>query len=642
MQIHKGFALTVAAAAVAGLGCSEALTPTPEEPTVLTLPELIVSDAVAASGMIGAASLAVAGGADQTFVSLPPGPLPGVVSVRIRNLAGGTTTPAIPVIDGGFDPVPVAAVAGDELELTFTDVEGAVSVAHATVPARRPPTVVRTNPPRGRPDVVFSISIRPTVVFSEPIDPETLAGGVRLLTGGTEVNASVGLLPDQPWIAELVPASELEPGTTYELQIATDIRDLDGDALAEPVTVTFTTEGEPRPGTALSGTYPRVSPWTYHGTSRFVLREDGRFTLEFRNVRDRATWRYEDMTYGGTYFATESGIRLDFEASPSWQATATLRGDSLIVRYDPAMHSEPLPAYIDFEDGVYLQPGDGESPPPGLTGRIAFVRDHDGSPHVHVANADGSGVVRITEGRSPSWSPDGRRIAFARWETNDQGAVLSQSIYLMDADGSNETRLTEGGSPAWSPSGTRIAFVSAEGLSVIGVDGSGAELLIRHDYYWERDQGVRHPAWSPDESRIGFTLYPYPGDVLAKLTIIMNADGSDPTPHIFRDGSAGDFAPAWSPNGAEIVLGSHGYGIVVMGLTEPRVPRSLYQASSVSRRFDSQPVWYRDGRWIVFDEAHWYAQELRWESDLYVVDRNGGFPRLLIPDARAPSWGPAP
>jgi hypothetical protein len=641
MQIQKGFALIVAAA-VAGLGCSEGLTPPPEEPSVLTLPELIVSDAVAASAIIGAESLAVAGGADQTFVSLPPGTLPGVVSVRIRIMAGGTTTPAIPVIDGGFDPVPVAAVAGDELELTFTDVEGAVSVAHATVPDRRPPTVVRTHPPRGRPDVVFSISIRPMVVFSEPIDPETLAAGVRLLTGGTEVNASVALLPDELWIAELVPASELEPGTTYELQIATEIRDLDGDTLAEPVTVTFTTEGELRPGMALSGTYPRVSPWTYHGTSRFVLREDGRFTLEFRNVRDRATWSVGDVTYGGTYSATESGIRLDFEASPSWQATATLRGDSLIVRYNLAMHGASLPAYIDFEDGVYLQPGDGEPPPPGLTGRIAFVRDHDGSPHVHVANADGSGVVRITEGRSPSWSPDGRRIAFVRWETNDQGAVLSQSIYLMDADGSNETRLTEGRSPAWSPSGTRIAFVSSEGLSVMGVDGSGAEFLIRHDFRWGGDQGVDHPAWSPDESRIAFTLYADLDDIFSEQIYLMNADGSDPTPIYFRHGTAGDFAPAWSPNGAEIVLGSYGYGIVVMGLTEPTIPRSLYQGSSVSRRFDSQPVWYRDGRWILFDEAYWHPQELRWESDLYVLDRNGGFPRLLIPDARAPSWGPAP
>ena len=243
--MKRPYKALVAAAVLAAFACSEELTVPSAEPAVLHLPQLLVSNTVVSSAVAGAggsvSSAAVAGGADVTYVSLPPGTLPEMVSVRIRNSDTGEATPSIPMAEGGFDPVAVAASEGHELEFTFTDGEGAVSVAHATVPDRRPPVVVRTNPPRGRTDVV--LSILPVVVFSEPIDPETLAAGARLLgPTGAEVEALVRLRPNEPWTAELVPASALEPEATYELVVSTEVRDLDGDALAEPVTVTFTTE----------------------------------------------------------------------------------------------------------------------------------------------------------------------------------------------------------------------------------------------------------------------------------------------------------------------------------------------------------------------------------------------------------------
>ena len=242
--MKRPYKALVAVAALAAFACSEELTVPSAEPAVINLPQLLVSNAVVASAVAGAggsvSSATVAGGTDVTFVSLPPGTLPEMVSVRIRNTDTGEATPSIPVVEGGFDPVPVAASEGHELELTFTDREGAVSVAHATTPDRRPPVVVRTNPPRGRTDVV--LSILPTVVFSEPIDRETLAAGVRLLgPTGAEVEATVRLLPNEPWTAELVPASALEPETTYELVVATEVRDLDGDALEEEVRIDFRT-----------------------------------------------------------------------------------------------------------------------------------------------------------------------------------------------------------------------------------------------------------------------------------------------------------------------------------------------------------------------------------------------------------------
>src|SRR5262249_40715658 len=107
----------------------------------------------------------------------------------------------------------------------------------------------------------------------------------------------------------------------------------------------------------------------------------------------------------------------------------------------------------------------GASPPPlVLTGRIAF----DDFADVYVANADGSGLVRLTSDPGPEfdpdWSPDGTKIAY---RDSTRGINGDDEVFVMDADGSHKTNLTNNPAndwgPAWSPDGTRIAFNSARG-----------------------------------------------------------------------------------------------------------------------------------------------------------------------------------
>jgi len=69
-------------------------------------------------------------------------------------------------------------------------------------------------------------------------------------------------------------------------------------------------------------------------------------------------------------------------------------------------------------------------------------------------NADGSGQqmlarysVRLTFAfTEPSWSPDGRKIAF--WKGD---RALNKEIYIIDADGSGQQRLTRNPAPDISP-----------------------------------------------------------------------------------------------------------------------------------------------------------------------------------------------
>ena len=69
---------------------------------------------------------------------------------------------------------------------------------------------------------------------------------------------------------------------------------------------------------------------------------------------------------------------------------------------------------------------------------------------------------RLQRGGSPSFSPDGTRVAVAR-----DGYVWLVRV----ADGS-ERRLVQGGSPAWSPDGRQIAYIAAGGaVEIVAVQG---------------------------------------------------------------------------------------------------------------------------------------------------------------------------
>jgi WD40 repeat protein len=158
--------------------------------------------------------------------------------------------------------------------------------------------------------------------------------------------------------------------------------------------------------------------------------------------------------------------------------------------------------------------------------RVVFGR-------IFVMNADGSGLVVLTNGITPAWSPDGR-IAFA----------YNGDIKVMNADGSGLIGVTNDSatfdvSPAWSPDGKKIAFVRGGGgtydLYVMNADGTGVTQLT-HDQATEG-----RPAWSSDATRIA---YASDKDGDSEIYVI-NADGSGMIQLTFN--SVFDGWPAWAP-----------------------------------------------------------------------------------------------
>jgi TolB protein len=116
------------------------------------------------------------------------------------------------------------------------------------------------------------------------------------------------------------------------------------------------------------------------------------------------------------------------------------------------------------------------APAPGHD-RIAFTRYRpDGSADVMTKDAQtNSHLHQLTNNNrvdiSPSWSPDGSRLAF----THVLGPQMTGRIWTMNPTGSGKTAITSNpdgsfyGTPVWSPDMTRIAYIRWNGNQPLDV-----------------------------------------------------------------------------------------------------------------------------------------------------------------------------
>jgi len=182
--------------------------------------------------------------------------------------------------------------------------------------------------------------------------------------------------------------------------------------------------------------------------------------------------------------------------------------------------------------------------------RLAFRHLDASGSSVYLVNADGTGQKRLTAGTSdwsPAWSPDGARIAYSTLRDNQQELVT------VAPDGNLATVLTPGQEaeyPAWSPDGSRIAFASARGnnydIWVMNADGSARRNLTRNPAY------DMYPAWSPDGRKIAFgsdRTRPRPSDFVEQDVFVMNANGSN-VRNVTGTRRVAEGFPSWRADGS--------------------------------------------------------------------------------------------
>ncbi len=469
--------------------------PTGTTPPPLTGPDpFVVSNPVSVGSMGGNLMQAGASSDQVAFVSLPSGTWRGEFAVILRVLRTGAVVAAA-LIDGGLDPVAIPAVVGDTIALTLTGSAGASWLYLFTIPPRRPPVIVRTNPGKNKRDVPLNSRIE--VVISEPILSASLTPeNFELRTGGTPVAGQLSFANPEQTIVTFTPAEELAGATDYELVLRPGIRDLEGTPLGAGASIPFTT--------VQTRASPEFAGLAFVRDSQIhVIRADGAL------------------------------VRLTNTGPGVWNLDPTWSPDGQRLAFASNRAGRKIGAFADTSD-IYVMNADGSNvvrrtsggynvdpawSPDGRT--IAFTTLEQGSAGIAVIDAAGAQGPMVLLDRpgydaQPSWSPDGQRITFTSdWRAYD----FVYDLYVMNADGSDVRELLVGPflsadgpqfyyQSAWSPDGQQIAVQvcdngwiicgSLSGIAVLNADGSGLRWLVK-------DALQASPTWSPDGRTVVFS-----------------------------------------------------------------------------------------------------------------------------------------
>lgn len=124
---------------------------------------------------------------------------------------------------------------------------------------------------------------------------------------------------------------------------------------------------------------------------------------------------------------------------------------------------------------------------------------------LELADADGHRPLSILDSAepilSPSWSPDGRKVAYVSFESG-RPAIYSQNITTRERQKLTSFRGLNG-APAWSPDGARMALtLSRDGNPEIYIMDIASRALTRVTNHYAIDT---EPRWLPDGSGLIFT-----------------------------------------------------------------------------------------------------------------------------------------
>jgi TolB protein len=214
-------------------------------------------------------------------------------------------------------------------------------------------------------------------------------------------------------------------------------------------------------------------------------------------------------------------------------------------------------------------------------GRLAYVSFEGRKPSVYIQNVatgERSLLVRAPGNQSaPTWSPDGSRLVYA---SSQAGGT---QLFIANADGSNVRRLTNSGAidtaANWAPDG-RIYFMSDRGGSPqiyrMSPEGGGAERVTFEGSY------NANPRVAADGKTMVFVKREGSREMLAVL------DFASKQVQVLTQGPV-DESPSFAPNGKMIAYASvyNGRGVLATVSADGRVKQRLGSSNTDVR----EPAW---------------------------------------------------
>lgn len=181
--------------------------------------------------------------------------------------------------------------------------------------------------------------------------------------------------------------------------------------------------------------------------------------------------------------------------------------------------------------------GEPKTPKPIVIRRLQFMQDgvgylRDIRDHVYVFDLATRKSAQVTAGpyddREPTWSPDGKWIAFTSNRTEEPDANPNTDVFVVSAQGGELRRLTTtpgaDGSPAFSPDGRSIAYLAGcdpkdlwygtNNLALVPFEGGAPRVLTA-----KLDRNVGRPRFSPDGRSIYFLLEDGGNSALARVPV---------------------------------------------------------------------------------------------------------------------------
>ncbi|MFO0233812.1 MAG: Tol-Pal system beta propeller repeat protein TolB [Burkholderiales bacterium] len=261
--------------------------------------------------------------------------------------------------------------------------------------------------------------------------------------------------------------------------------------------------------------------------------------------------------------------------------------------------------------------------------RIAFVSKQGTRFRLNVADWDGENVqsplVSPEPIISPSWSPDGGRLAYVSFEQKKPVVYVhtlatGQRVAVANFKGSNSA-------PAWSPDGRTLAVaLTLNGLSQIylinAADGANARRLTTSNAI------DTEPVFSPDGRTLFFTSDRGGSPQIYRMPV----NGGDATRVTF--GSSYNVSPRVSPNGRSLAFLTRRDGRFFVGMKDLAGGNESVLTDGGQ---EESPSFSPNGRWIM------YATQQGGRDSLMAISVDGRVRQRLsssLGDIREPSWGP--